>query len=551
MMKRVAGKKASSFIIDPRHNNAIGYWDILTSLALVFTALVTPVEVSFLATPTGAARWTNGLFLVNRVVDCIFIADMILQFFVAFSVDAEDGLMWIFDRTAIAQHYLTSYWFILDSISVLSSGPDVFEVDGLGDLTALRVVRVIRLIKLVRVLRGSRLFKRWEIRFAIDYAMLELSKTFFLLLVVCHWFACIWGLQASFDPLGSWPGAQGFCREWNSLSESCPMDMVCTAAYEANPCDGPACGKGVACVAALDMYMESIYTSAGTMTSGGAFTPEFSNTIEKLMATVMILLSGVLWSQLIGVLCGIAANLSPATQAFRKELSELNSFMANHPGMLDARTRFRLREYLHQSVHMKNAAAQKRILSELSPALHSEVIWKITERWLTNVRFLRNVDKELLVALAFHVNAKVFPPQEICPHGVLYIIHKGVAIYCGRIITAGDSWGDDLLMKNDMMLSNGHGIAVSYLWVYTLQGKVIKECLAMFPRSKKLVNMTNMRWMMARMLVKAARELKRRQKRLEVITGEKVPTDELIAGQKEAEEVAQYGDEDDGVAVAH
>lgn len=36
------------------------------------------------------------------------------------------------------------------------------------------------------------------------------------------------------------------------------------------------------------------------------------------------------------------------------------------------KTRFRLREYLHQSVHMKNAQTQKRILSQLSPALHSE-----------------------------------------------------------------------------------------------------------------------------------------------------------------------------------
>lgn len=83
---------------------------------------------------------------------------------------------------------------------------------------------------------------------------------------------------------------------------------------------------------------------------------------------------------------------------------------------------------------MKNAAAQKRILAQLSPALHSEVVWKVTERWLKSVRFLKDVEKELLVALAFHVSAKVFPPQEICPHGVLYIIDKGIALYAGKIV---------------------------------------------------------------------------------------------------------------------
>jgi hypothetical protein len=63
------------YIIDPRTNQLVGYWDLLTSLALVFTALVTPIEVAFLSAPSGAERLSNGLFWTNRVVDCVFIAD--------------------------------------------------------------------------------------------------------------------------------------------------------------------------------------------------------------------------------------------------------------------------------------------------------------------------------------------------------------------------------------------------------------------------------------------------------------------------------------------
>lgn len=377
---------------------------------------------------------------------------MILQFFLAYSYDSSDGLMWIFHPKMIAKHYLKSWWCLLDVISIASSAPDVFEVQGLSDLTALRIVRVVRLIKLVRVLRGSRLFKRWEIRFAIDYAMLELSKTVSLLVIVCHWFACLWGLQASFSPLNSWLGSKGFCEEWIGTGD-CPSGRVCTPGQGLTP--------PIICYGAWPLYMESIYVAAGTMTSGGAFTPAFGNTNEKLMATTMILVSGVLWSQLIGVLCGIAANLSPATAAFRKELSELNSFIAKNPGQLDAMTRFRLREYLHQSIHMKQTMAQKRILAQLSPALHSEVMWKITERWLARVRFLRDVEKEVLVALAFHVNAKIFPPDEICPQGVLYIIAKGIALYGGKLLTSGQSWGEDLLIKDERWIGHGHGIAIS------------------------------------------------------------------------------------------
>jgi len=120
------------------------------------------------------------------------------------------------------------------------------------------------------------------------------------------------------------------------------------------------------------------------------------------------------------------------------------------------------------------------------------------------VRFLRDVEKELLVALAFHVNAKVFPPEEICPQGVLYIIDKGIALYAGKVLRSGDSWGEDLLMRDPSWVGHGHGIALHYLWVYTLEGRVIKDCLALYPESERVVRKVNMRWMIARMMIKAS-----------------------------------------------
>ena len=36
-------------------------------------------------------------------------------------------------------------------------------------------VRVLRLLKLVRLARGSRIFKRWELRLSINYAVLDLE----------------------------------------------------------------------------------------------------------------------------------------------------------------------------------------------------------------------------------------------------------------------------------------------------------------------------------------------------------------------------------------
>ena len=46
-------------------------WDVATVLALFFTAVVTPYEVALLETRP------DGLFMINRLVDLIFLADMI------------------------------------------------------------------------------------------------------------------------------------------------------------------------------------------------------------------------------------------------------------------------------------------------------------------------------------------------------------------------------------------------------------------------------------------------------------------------------------------
>jgi len=548
-------QKRPWYIIDPRSSSAIGYWDLLTSFALVFTAIVTPFEVAYLNPPTGS-RWEDPLFLCNRIIDLVFITDMGIQFFLGFSrANSSQGMIWVFDHKQILLHYVTSFWFFLDFISITSSIPDIAEIKGVEDLTILRIIRVIRLIKLVRVLRGSRLFKRWEIRFSIDYAMLSLSSSMGSIGLTCHWFACIWGLQASFAPLDGWPGDQGYCQPFGNGPEALVGNLTCTVDSNTwcmeSVCVDGFCEGGWTCYDAATLYVESIYTAVATCTSGGAYTAAFTNTSEKAIATLMVLFSGVLWSQLIGVLCSVASNMSPMKQAFRKDLTELNTFMTNNS--LDPRTRFRLREYLHQSVHMKNAASQKRILAQLSPGLHSEVVWRITQQWLRSVRFLQGVEKELLIALAFHVNARVFPPEEICPHGVLYIIFKGTALYAGKLHKSGMCFGEDILMKRPDYIFPNHGIAITYLWVYTLDGRIIRDCLSLYPDSTLRIRATNMRWMMARMIIRAARRIKEVRKALNPSLVEGADPFDLLKLYKEPrkeDEATDHGNDNDGKAAA-
>ena len=53
------------------------------------------------------------------------------------------------------------------------------------------------------------------------------------------------------------------------------------------------------------------------------------NDVEQVVASFIMLISGMIWGYLIGTFCNLASNLSPSVQLFRAELSQLNHFMSN------------------------------------------------------------------------------------------------------------------------------------------------------------------------------------------------------------------------------
>ena len=69
---------APAQMIDPRTNEWLWMWDIVTAISLIFVALGTPMEVGFLDPTT---RWLDPLFITNQCINLIFIIDLVLQFF--------------------------------------------------------------------------------------------------------------------------------------------------------------------------------------------------------------------------------------------------------------------------------------------------------------------------------------------------------------------------------------------------------------------------------------------------------------------------------------
>ena len=90
-------------------NNSIkGNWDMLLTVILVFTCMVTPYRIAFVEYDDEA--WT----FLNTTIDIMFAVDMILCFLTAYYTEEFELIE---DRCVIAFTYMKS-WFLIDVLAI-------------------------------------------------------------------------------------------------------------------------------------------------------------------------------------------------------------------------------------------------------------------------------------------------------------------------------------------------------------------------------------------------------------------------------------------------
>lgn len=167
-------KKANKGLIDPNAKH-MQYWDLTMLVLLFYTATVTPFEVCMMWQPTQR----DGLWVLNWVVNLLFITDMVFNFITPY-IDSKTHTR-VRSHWRIAKHYFRT-WFFLDFISVvpidtIMMGIDLSEGGDLGVLKMIRMLRLMRLVKLAKILRASNIFARWENFIPFTYQTREVCVT--------------------------------------------------------------------------------------------------------------------------------------------------------------------------------------------------------------------------------------------------------------------------------------------------------------------------------------------------------------------------------------
>ena len=523
-------------------------WDVLTSLALIYTALSTPYEVSFVPSPP---TW---LFVLNRVVDLIFISDMVVSFITMFRVTTQKAIdvdhEWKYAPMEIAKHYLKG-WFLLDTFSVASSafdiipfvddmmnsyrvaggaalfwagnGPGVIDGSGAGaeggttNLKALRIVRTLRLIKLVRLVRASRLLTQWETRIAMPYSAITLCGLFLAVLYVVHLFACALMLQTAFgERLESWLGTFGYCMIASDVRSpvQCvePAKLYLATVYWAlglvlgyanEPCQGP--------FEPVFLRSRAWSIDANTWATDSTFTDG-----ETVLNVVLSFWGAILWAYVSARLVEVIVNANPEQLAFRTHLDALNRFCHFHK--LPTPMAMKLRAFAHERKLIMRAESNAHVLSTFSPKLQALIAWDSQRGWLSQIRFF-NLDSPedcayrrrlripremgsmqvIRTRVAQVLKPSLFAPREVVPGRRLYVIVGGYATYCGYPMGEGDSFGSEDVLLSSVYARRRLAFSVNHLHVLSVGPGEIFELTIGFPR--QLLEMRL--WALKRLLVEA------------------------------------------------
>ena len=355
----------------------------------------------------------------------------------------------------------------------LSTDTSDVDVDALQNLRTLRIVRVLRffrVLKLLRVMRAARIFARWESKIAINYNSLQLIKSVTAAFVVSHWIACLWITQAFMQ------GDDAPMKSW--LTDSFPYCR--TEAYTVSP-------KGYVCESPGLLYLASLYHT--TLCLFGGLEATAGNGVEMLVATLLMLLSGLVWSHVMATVVGIVSMSDPDETAFRATMDSLNGYMNRE--LVPSELRQRAREYFQKSKHVRKTDTRNSLLELMPYSLQAELVLFTSRVWIDRVWFLKGLDGEddypFLVDFAKQVSAKVFAPGDWAPSGFLYIIHRGIALYKAQVLTRGKVFGDDFLLASESIRDQSSARAMNYLEVYVCNREDV-QCLAeKFPETWRKV----------------------------------------------------------------
>lgn len=165
-------------------------WEILFSLSVLFSAISVPLKISFQAVDTVVLDW------LIRSTDIVCWIDMFVGLLTPYELD---GVI-VSSRRDIFKVYIRSRF----TVDIISSIPYDLFISNYSpfEIFICLVSQLLRLTRLqrMRALENQMSRLQYLIENKLVWVLMYVFKLLALLLIICHWLACIWfyiGLHSS------------------------------------------------------------------------------------------------------------------------------------------------------------------------------------------------------------------------------------------------------------------------------------------------------------------------------------------------------------------
>lgn len=436
-------------------------WDLIfVTSCLLYTVLRVPYVIAF--DIDEFASENLGWFIMNRIVDTVFLSDIIIIFFTAF----QDGRHYVIRHKLIACQYLTT-WFFLDLIASVPLDLIFWSFGDTGESTeAARSAKLFRIIKIFRTLRILRLFKLKRVLLALEiflnfsFPMMSIFKFFGGIALSAHFLACGFVLIGMEED-------NGWITEPNIGTTN------------------------------KQRYIASLYWAITTMTTIGYGDVAAITSNERIFATCCGIFGGIIFTYGVTRVVGIVSTMGKSKTYLRNQLESLKEWSEYHD--FDDDLMNDIRTYLHyKNTQMYyNEAA---VISSLSLPLQKRINQQIYSKSMEEIELFKHIkNSAFLSEIILKLKSEFAQPyQLICKQGEvadsMYMIRKGVAasfkgvkvkdIKSAALMSSGQGFDEIALLADNVFRLNS---VVSLDWcdLAFLTKQDFTKLIEYFPKQRK------------------------------------------------------------------
>ena len=404
-------------------------WDILLTVAIVYSVISVPYLLGFEVEPEG------GLAVFDIVVDVFFMLDIAVNFRTAYYEDSTRVLVTM--AGSMAHRYMTSAWFYVDVISGVPfdklarafQGPSAGGDNNLT-LRTLKMVRILRLGRLLKLMKVSSLNTLLEEELGMNPAVIGLGKLGLQVAYIAHLLACGWH-AASSAQVGA-----------------------CTTDYDCNWVDVELSGDGYVAGerGASSLYLASFYWCFTTMTTVGYGDVIPGTSAERAFAIFAMLVGVTVFGYIVGSMANIVRTLGEADNLFKSKIDEVKEYLKEQDITGELETR--VRAHYEQRLEERTVFDEDAILRQLPHYLRRQVMLHVYRGAWRPSPFFEHIEETDLQCVL-----------DLCPIGVMlrhdlvtlegdaadfaFLILFGSVEVVGfdASFVAGDFVGADLVLK--------------------------------------------------------------------------------------------------------